>query len=106
MKSDEIKKLADVISFRLLATRKHPDYNWLEETLKEFKEEDKKYKKQKMNKFRKIINTWYPIVIAFICMCYSIGLGITGHTEEAQYSAHWAGTILLFAIAIRQRRGR
>ena len=102
----EIEKIADVISFRLLATRKHPDYNWLEETLKEFKEEDKKYKKQKMNKFRKIINTWYPIAIAFICMCYSIGLGITGHTEEAQYSAHWAGTILLFAIAIRQRRGR
>ncbi len=102
----EIKKLADDISFRLLATRKHPDYNWLEETLKEFKEEDKKYKKQKMNKFRKIIDIWYPIAIAFICMCYSIGLGITGHTEEAQYSAHWAGTILLFAIAIRQRRGR
>ena len=102
----EIKKLADVISFRLLATRKHPDYDWLEETLKEFKEEDKKYKKLKMNKFGKIINTWYPIIIAFICMCYSIGLGVTGHTEEAQYSAHWAGTILLFAIAIRQRRGR
>ena len=100
------KNLADVISFRLLATRKHPDYSWLEETLKEFKEEDKKRKNLNMNKFRKIINTWYPIGIAFICMCYSIGLGITGHTEEAQYSAHWAGTILLFAIAIRQRRGR
>lgn len=42
--SKEIKKLADVISFRLLATRKHPDYNWLEETLKEFKEEPKKEK--------------------------------------------------------------
>ncbi len=52
------------------------------------------------------LNRWYPIIIAFGCMCYSIGLGITGHTEEAQYSAHWAGTILLFAIAIRQRRGR
>ena len=102
----EIEKIADVISFRLLATRKHPDYDWLKETLKEFKEEDKKYKKHKMNKFRKIIHTWYPIAIAFICMCYAIGLGITGHTEEAQYSAHWAGTILLFAIAIRQRRGR
>jgi hypothetical protein len=25
-------------------------------------------------------------------------------TAEAQYSAHWPGTILLFAIAIRQRR--
>jgi len=24
--------------------------------------------------------------------------------DEAQYSAHWPGTILLFAIAIRQRR--
>ncbi len=52
------------------------------------------------------LHRWYPIIIAFICMCYSIGLGLTGHTEEAQYSAHWAGTILLFAIAIRQRRGR
>jgi len=55
---------------------------------------------------KEILNTWYPIVFAFICMCYSIGLGLFGYTEEAQYSAHWAGTILLFAIAIRQRRGR
>jgi hypothetical protein len=54
----------------------------------------------------KFINTWYPIIIAFIAMCYSIGLGLFGLNEEAQYSAHWAGTILLFAIAIRQRRGR
>ena len=38
------------------------------------------------------LNRWYPIIIAFGCMCYSIGLGVTGHTEEAQYSAHWAGT--------------
>ena len=52
------------------------------------------------------LNTYYPIIIAFICMCYSIGLGLFGYTEEAQYSAHWAGTILLFAIAIRQRRRR
>jgi len=55
---------------------------------------------------KKFLNIWYPIIIAFICMCYSIGLGLFGYTEEAQYSAHWAGTILLFAIAIRQRRGR
>ena len=59
-----------------------------------------------MNNMKQILNTWYPIAIAFICMCYSIGLGLFGYTEEAQYSAHWAGTILLFAIAIRQRRGR
>ena len=50
------------------------------------------------------LNKWYPIILAFICMLYSIGLGISGDTESAQYSAHWPGTILLFAIAIRQRR--
>ena len=54
-----------------------------------------------MNKFLKV---YYPILIAFIVMLYSIGLGIIGDTESAQYSAHWPGTILLFAIAIRQRR--
>lgn len=55
-------------------------------------------------KMMKFISTWYPIIIAFICMIYSICLGISGNTEGAQYSAHWPGTILLFAIAIRQRR--
>jgi len=53
---------------------------------------------------KQFINTWYPIILAFICMMYSIGLGVMGNFEEAQYSAHWPGTILLFAIAIRQRR--
>lgn len=52
----------------------------------------------------KFISTWYPIIIAFICMLYSIWLGLSGNTQGAQYSAHWPGTILLFAIAIRQRR--
>tara|TARA_Y100000385_G_scaffold189295_1_gene195574 strand:+ start:692 stop:874 length:183 start_codon:yes stop_codon:yes gene_type:complete len=56
------------------------------------------------NKVKQFLNTWYPIIIAFSAMLYSIGLGLFGYTEEAQYSAHWAGTILLFAIAIRQRR--
>ena len=37
-------------------------------------------------------------------MMYSIGLGLMGRLEEAQYSAHWPGTMLLSAIAIRQRR--
>tara|TARA_R110002049_G_scaffold278358_1_gene457102 strand:+ start:361 stop:540 length:180 start_codon:yes stop_codon:yes gene_type:complete len=59
-----------------------------------------------MNNINKFLNTYYPILIALIAMFYSIGLGLFGFTEEAQYSAHWAGTILLFAIAIRQRRGR
>ena len=31
----EAEKLADEISFRLLATKNHPDYEWLKERLKE-----------------------------------------------------------------------
>ena len=57
-----------------------------------------------MKNIKNFINKYYPIIFAFICMLYSIGLGLSGKTEEAQYSAHWPGTILLFAIAIRQRR--
>lgn len=57
-----------------------------------------------MEKGKEFMLKYYPIIIAFFTMLYSIGLGITGNTEEAQYSAHWPGTILLFAIAIRQRR--
>ena len=53
---------------------------------------------------KKILEVYYPVILAFICMIYSIILGLTGNTAEAQYSAHWPGTILLFAIAIRQRR--
>ena len=56
------------------------------------------------NQLQEFMVKWYPILIAFACLLYSVGLGITGHTEEAQYSAHWPATILLFAIAIRQRR--
>ena len=52
----------------------------------------------------KFINNWYPVIIAFAALLYSVVLGLMGRTEEAQYSAHWPGTILLFAIAIRQRR--
>lgn len=32
---EDIEKLADEISFRLLATKDHPDYDWLKERLKE-----------------------------------------------------------------------
>jgi|TARA_B110000238_G_scaffold71048_1_gene77950 hypothetical protein len=58
----------------------------------------------KNKNLRSFIAVYYPIILAFICMLYSIGLHIFGLAEEAQYSAHWPGTILLFAIAIRQRR--
>ena len=57
-----------------------------------------------MKNSSQFISVYYPIIIAFIAMMYSIALGITGDFESAQYSAHWPGTILLFAIAIRQRR--
>ena len=57
-----------------------------------------------MKNIKHFVFKWYPVILAFICLLYSIGLGLLGHTEEAQYSAHWPGTILLFALVIRQRR--
>ena len=53
---------------------------------------------------KKILEVYYPIILAFMCLVYSVSLGLLGNTAEAQYTAHWPGTILLFAIAIRQRR--
>ena len=53
---------------------------------------------------KKILEVYYPIILAFICLIYSVSLVLLGNTAEAQYTAHWPGTILLFAIAIRQRR--
>ena len=58
----------------------------------------------KKNKMVNFIQVYYPVLLAFICLIYSVSLGLLGYTEEAQYSAHWPATILLFAIAIRQRR--
>lgn len=57
-----------------------------------------------MNPIKLFVTKWYPIILAFICMLYSISLGLLGKYDEALYSAHWPGTILLFSIAIRQRR--
>jgi|TARA_X000000950_G_C13683476_1_gene564957 hypothetical protein len=51
---------------------------------------------------KNFILKWYPVIIAFACMIYSISLGLMGNTDEAIYSAHWPGTILLFTIAINQ----
>ena len=59
-------------------------------------------KKSKITIMKKSILKWYPIGIAFICLLYSVGLGLYGNTAEAMYSAHWPGTILLFSIAINQ----
>ena len=59
-------------------------------------------KKSKITVMKKSILKWYPIIIAFTCLLYSVGLGLYGNTAEAMYSAHWPGTILLFSIAINQ----
>lgn len=57
-----------------------------------------------MNKISDFIKVYYPVIIAFLAMLYSIFLGLSGDLESAQYSAHWPATILLFAVALRQRR--
>lgn len=51
---------------------------------------------------KETVMKWTPIILALGCLLYSVGLGLSGQTAEAQYSAHWPGTILLFAIAVNQ----
>ncbi len=41
-KSEDLKKLVDRISFRLLATRNHPDYEWLCEEISKYSEKKTK----------------------------------------------------------------
>ena len=41
---------------------------------------------------------WAPALIALIALVYSVVLGAMGHTEEAQYSSHWSGTLILFYL--------
>ena len=53
-------------------------------------------------KIKNFLLDWNAVIIAFILMMYSVALGLSGNTEEAQYSVHWPGTILLFSIAINQ----
>ena len=40
-------------------------------------------------KIKDFLLNWNAIIIAFICLLYSVALGLAGNTEEAQYSAHW-----------------
>ena len=53
-------------------------------------------------KIKNIVLNWNAVIIAFILMMYSVILGLSGNIAEAQYSAHWPGTILLFSLAINQ----
>ena len=51
-----------------------------------------------MKKFIK----WTPVAIALAALLYSVGLGMNGYTEEAQYSSHWPVTLLVFYLVINQ----
>jgi hypothetical protein len=57
-----------------------------------------------MQLIKDFIFKWYPVILAFFCVLYSVSLSLLGKTDEAMYTAHWPGTILLFALTIRQRR--
>ena len=57
-----------------------------------------------MQLIKTFVVKWYPVILAFVCLLYSVGLGLLDRTDEAIYTAHWPGTILLFALTIRQRR--
>ncbi len=63
-----------------------------------------KLKIQITQKVKHFLNTYYPIVLAFISFLYSIYLWFTGNELEGIYVGLWPITILGFAIAIRQRR--
>ena len=54
-----------------------------------------------MQLFKNFILKWYPVLLAFVCLLYSVGLGLLGRNDEAIYTAHWPGTILLFALTIK-----
>ena len=58
----------------------------------------------KMQLIKDFIFKWYPVILAPFCVLYSVSLSLMGRTDEAMYTAHWPGTILLFALTIRQRR--
>lgn len=52
----------------------------------------------------KFLNTYYPVILAFLSFVYSVYLWFTGNELEGIYVGLWPITILAFSIAIRQRR--
>jgi hypothetical protein len=53
---------------------------------------------------KKILEKYYPIILAFLSFVYSVTLWFTGNELEGIYVGLWPITILGFAMAIRQRR--
>ena len=70
-----MKKLADKISFGLLATRKHPDYDWLKDTLE---------KEVKPKSF--LDNKWVKILFSI-----SIIYRINNNFKCPKLGANWFG---------------
>jgi len=55
-----------------------------------------------MKKFN--VRKWSPVLLALVALLYSVTLGVMGYTEEAQFSSHWPGTLLLFYLVINKIR--
>ena len=34
----------------------------------------------KINKLKKFFNNWYPVILAFACLLYSVTYGVLGYT--------------------------
>ena len=49
-------------------------------------------------------DTYYPIILAFISLLYSVSLWFSGLKLEGIFVGIWVPSILAFSIAIRQRR--
>ena len=59
------------------------------------------FKKKTMRDF---IETYYPIILAFISFLMSVTLWFTGNKLEGIFVGIWVPSILSLSIAIRQRR--
>lgn len=58
------------------------------------------------NKFETMKWYWkvyYPIVIAFVSLVYSVSLWFTGNKLEGIFVGLWVSSILALAVVIRQR---
>ena len=53
---------------------------------------------------RDFIETYYPIILAFISFLMSVTLWFTGNQLEGIFVGIWVPSILSLSIAIRQRR--
>ncbi len=53
---------------------------------------------------KEFIETYYPIILAFLSFLISVTLWFTGNKLEGIFVGIWVPSILSLSIAIRQRR--